>query len=177
MYECGDQRSGGRSTRGSDDSASMASVIAFPPTARQSSPSETQPNRLSACLLSLLDAARYDGAVRAVLQPSITWADLIAIARTDPRFAIISANPAFDAAIASALAILTTLRAWPRLDVEVTLAPDQVKFAVCGILAEPVMTPEVADNLTATLQSSGSAEWTLRATDHGILQWHLADEK
>jgi hypothetical protein len=38
------------------------------------------------------------------------------------------------------------------------------------------MTPEVADNLTATLQSSGSSEWTLHATDHGTLHWHLAGQ-
>jgi hypothetical protein len=38
------------------------------------------------------------------------------------------------------------------------------------------MTPEVADNLTATLRSSGSSEWTPHATDHGALHWHLAGE-
>jgi hypothetical protein len=112
----------------------------------------------------------------AVLQPSITWADLIATARTDPRIAIAAAKPDLDAAIARALAILTRLGARPRVDAEVTLTPDQISFGLCGILAEPVMTPEVADNLTATLQSSGRSEYRLHATDHGTLHWHLADE-
>ena len=39
-----------------------------------------------------------------------------------------------------------------------------------------MMTPEVADNLTATLQSSGRSEYRLHATDHGTLHWHLAGE-
>jgi hypothetical protein len=124
----------------------------------------------------LLDTAHCDGSVRAVLQPSITWADLIATARTtDPRIAIAAANPDMDAAIATALAVLTRLGARPRIDVEVMLAADQLTFALRGLLAEPVMTPGVADNLTATLQSSSSA-WTLHATDHGTLHWHLAGE-
>ena len=48
---------------------------------------------------------------RAVLEPTITWADLIATARTDPRIAIAAANPDLDAAIVRALAILTRLGA------------------------------------------------------------------
>jgi hypothetical protein len=81
-----------------------------------------------------------------------------------------------NATLARALAILTRLGARPRVDVEVTLTPDQLTFGLRGILAEPVMTPEVADNLTATLQSSGSSEWTLQASDHGTLHWHLAGQ-
>jgi hypothetical protein len=100
----------------------------------------------------LLDTAHCDGTVRAVLPPSITWADLIATAcTTDPRIAIATTNPDMEAAIATALAVLTRLGARPQIDVEVMLAPDHLTFALCGMLAEPVMTPEVADNLTATL--------------------------
>jgi hypothetical protein len=128
-------------------------------------------------MFHLLDAAQCDGTVRAVLPPSIAWADLIATARiSDPRIAIAAANPDMDAAIARALAILSRLGARPRVDVEVTLTPYLVTFSLRGILAEPVITPEVADNLTATLQSSGSSEWTLHATDQGTLHWHLAGE-
>jgi hypothetical protein len=154
----------------------LATVIAFPPTPQRHRASEARSNRLSAWVFGVLDAAQCDGTVRAVLQPSITWADLIATARTDPRIAIAAANPDMDAAIARALAILTRLGARPRVDVEVTLTPDQLTFGLRGILAEPVMTPEVADNLTATLESSASSEWTLHATDRGTLHWHLAGE-
>jgi len=106
----------------------------------------------------------------------MTWADLIAAARTtDPRIAIAAANPDMDAVIATALAVLIGLGARPQIDVEVTLAADQLTFALRGVLAEPVMTPEVGDNVSATLQSS-SSEWTLHATDHGTLFWHLAGE-
>src|SRR4029077_3331677 len=115
-------------------------VIAFPPTPRRHRAAGSRPNRLSAWLFRLLDAAQCDGTVRAVLQPSITWADLIAAARTDPRIAIAAANPDMDAAIARALAILTRLGARPRVDVEVTLTSDQLTFGLRGILAEPVMT-------------------------------------
>ena len=131
---------------------------------------------MSTWLFRLLDTAQCDGTVRAVLQPSITWADLIATARTDPRIAIAAADPDLDAAIARALAILTKLGSRPRVDVEVTLTPDLLTFGLRGILAEPMMTPEVADYLTATLQSSGRSEWRLHATDHGTLHWHLAGE-
>ena len=176
MHEHADRLAGCRSTSSSGDSSPLATVIAFPPTPRRHRASEARPNRLSAWVFRLLDAAQCDGTVRAVLQPSITWADLIATARTDPRIAIAAADPDMDAAIARALAILTRLGARPRVDVEVTLTPDQLTFGLRGILAEPVMTPEVADNLTATLQSSGSSEWRLHATDHGTLHWHLAGE-
>jgi hypothetical protein len=176
MHEHADRLAGCRSTSSSVDSSPLATVIAFPPTQRRHRQSASRSNRLSAWLFRLLDAAQCDGTVRAVLQPSITWADLIAAARTDPRIAIAAANPDMDAGMAKALAILTTLRARPRVDVEVTFAPDQLTFGLRGILAEPVMTPEVADNLTATLQSSGSSEWTLQASDHGTLHWHLAGQ-
>jgi 2-methylisocitrate lyase-like PEP mutase family enzyme len=79
----------------------------------------------------LLDAAQCDGTVRAVLQPSITWADLIATARTDPRIAIAAAAPNLDAAIARALAILTSLGPG-HVDVEVTLTPDQLTLVCAG---------------------------------------------
>jgi len=131
---------------------------------------------MSTWLFRLLDTAQCDGTVRAVLQPSITWADLIATARTDPRIAIAAADLNLDAAIARVLAILTRLGARPRVDVEVTLTPDLITFGLRGILAEPMMTPKIADNLSATLQSSGSSEWRLHATDHGTLHWHLAGE-
>jgi hypothetical protein len=176
MHEHADRLAGCRETSSSGDSSPLATVIAFPATPRRHRASEARPNRLSAWLFRLLDAAQCDGTVRAVLQPSITWADLIAAARTNPRIAIDAANPDMDAAIARALAILTRLGARPRVDVEATLTPDQLTFGLRGILADPVMTPEVADNLTATLQSSGSSEWTLHATDHGTLHWHLAGE-
>jgi hypothetical protein len=176
MHEHADRLAGCRPTSSSGDSSSLATVIAFPPTQRRHRVSGSRLNRLSAWLFRLLDAAQCDGTVRAVLHPSITWADLIAAARIDPRIAIAAANPDMDAAIARALAILSTLSARPRVDVELTLTSDQLTFGLRGILAEPVMTPEVADNLTATLQSSGRSEWTLHATDHGTLHWHLAGE-
>ena len=176
MHEHADRLAGCRSTSISGDSSPLATVIAFPPTPRRHRATESEPNPLSAWVFGLLDAAQCDGTVHAVLQPSITWADLIATARTDPRIAIAAANPDMDAAIARALAILTRLGARPRVDVEVTLTPDQLTFGLRGILAEPVMTPEVADNLTATLQSSVSYEWRLHAIDHGTLHWHLAGE-
>jgi hypothetical protein len=176
MHERADRLAGCPSTSNNGDSSPLATVIAFPPTPRRHRTSESDPNPLSAWIFHLLDAAQCDGTVHAVLQPSITWADLIAAARTDPRIAIAAANPNLDDAVARALAILTRLGARPRVDVEVTLTPDQLTFRLRGILAEPVMTPEVADNLTATLQSSGGSEWTLHATDHGTLHWHLAGE-
>jgi hypothetical protein len=176
MHEHADRLAGRPSTSNNGDSSPLATVIAFPPTPRRHRASEARPNRLSAWVFGLLDAAQCDGTVRAVLQPSITWADLITTARTDPRIAIDAANPDMNATLARALAILTRLGARPRVDVEVTLTPDQLTFRLRGILAEPVMTPEVADNLTATLRSSGSSEWTLHATDHGALHWHLAGE-
>ena len=113
MHEHADRLAGCRSTSSSGDSSPLATVIAFPPTPRRHRASEARPNRLSACVFRLLDAAQCDGTVRAVLQPSITWADLIATARTDPRIAIAAANPDMDAAIAKALAILTRLGARP----------------------------------------------------------------
>ena len=176
MHEHADRLAVCRSTSSTGDSSPLATVIAFPPTPRRHRASQARPNRMSTWLFRLLDTAQCDGTVRAVLQPSITWADLIAAARIDPRIAIAAADPDLDAAIAKVLAILTRLGARPRVDVEVALAPDQLTFGLRGILAEPVMTPEVADNLTATLQSSGSSEWTLHATDHGTLHWHLAGE-
>jgi hypothetical protein len=176
MHEHAERLADHQSTRRSGDSSPLATVIAFPLTPRHHHGSEARPNRLSAWIFHLLDAAQCDGTVRAVLQPSITWADLIAAARTDPRISIAAAKPDLDAAIARALAILTRLGARPRVDVEVTLTPYLVTFSLRGILAEPVITPEVADNLTATLQSSGSSEWTLHATDQGTLHWHLAGE-
>jgi len=124
----------------------------------------------------LLDAAQCYGTVRAVLHPSITWANLIAIARTDPRIAIAAADPNLDADLARALVILTRLGARPRVDVEVTLTPDLITFGLRGILAETVMTPEDADNLTATMQSSASSKSKLHATDHGTRHWHLTGE-
>jgi hypothetical protein len=165
MHEHADRLAGCRSTSSSGDLSPLATVIAFPPTLRRHRASEARPNRLSAWVFRLLDAA-CDGTVRAVLQPSITWADLIATARTDPRIAIAAADPNLDAAIARALAILTRLGSRPPVDVEATLTPDLITFGLRRILAEPVMTPEVADNRTATLQSSGSSEWRLHATDH-----------
>ena len=176
MHERADRLARCRSTSSSGDPSPLATVIAFPPTPRRHRASEALPNRLSASVFRLLDAAQCDGTVCAVLQPSITWADLIGTARTDPRIAIAAADPNLDAAIARALAILTKLGARPRVDVEVTLTPDLITFGLRGILAEPVMTPEVADNLTATLQSSGSSEWRLHATGRGALRWHLARE-
>jgi len=165
-----------RSTSSTGDSSPLATVIAFPPPPRRHRASKARPNRVSTWLFRLLDTAQCDGTVRAVLQPSITWADLIATARTDPRIAIAAADLNLDAAIARVLAILTRLGARPRVDVEVTLTPDLITFGLRGILAEPMMTPKIADNLSATLQSSGSSEWRLHATVHGTLHWHLAGE-
>lgn len=178
MHEHADRFATCRSTS-SGDSSPLATVIAFPTTPRRhrTPESESRPNRLSAWLFRFLEAAQCDGSFHAVLRPSITWADLIAAARTaDPRIAIAAANPDIDAAVATASAVLTGIGARPRIDVELTLTPNLVTFALRGIHAEPVMTPKVADNVTATLQSSGSSEWTLQATDHGTLHWHLAGE-
>jgi hypothetical protein len=175
MYEPADRLAGCRSTNSSNDSKPLAPVIAFPPRPRRQRASIPHPNRLSAWLFSLVNAAQRDGTEPAVLQPSMTWEDVIATASAGPRLALVAANPDMYAAIAHALANLTSLGARPRVDVVVTLTPDRVSVDLCGILAEPVMTPAVADNLTATLQSSGSSEWSLRATEHGTLHWHLAD--
>src|SRR5258705_6003588 len=111
MHERADRLAGCPSTSSSGDSSPLATVIAFPPTPRRHRASEARPNRLSAWVFRLLDAAQCDGTARAVLQPSITWADLIATARTDPRIAIAAGNADMDAAIARALAILTRLGA------------------------------------------------------------------
>src|SRR5215212_3830988 len=153
MHEHADRLAGCRSTSSSGDSSPLATVMAFPPTPRRlrASKSKSRPNRLSAWVFGLLDAAQCYGTVRAVLHPSITWANLIAIARTDPRIAIAAADPNLDADLARALVILTRLGARPRVDVEVTLTPDLITFGLRGILAETVMTPEDADNLTATM--------------------------
>ncbi|KMV22097.1 hypothetical protein [Mycobacterium heckeshornense] len=79
-------------------------------------------------------------------------------------------------AIAAALAALARLRANPRLDVELSL-PEQGRVAVRPILllADPVMTPAQADEITDALRFGAPQQWTprLAVNDHGDLQWQL----
>lgn len=79
-------------------------------------------------------------------------------------------------AIAAGLAALTRLRANPRLDVELSLS-EQGRVAVRPILllADPVMTPAQADEITDALRFGARQQWTprLAVNDHGDLQWQL----
>ena len=175
MHEPGDRLTARQPARAGEDSTRLATVITLP-SIRRRTHRYRRPNRLSAWTSHLLASVHCEGTVRAVLHPSITWDDLIDAVHTDPRLEIAHVNADVSAAIDSAWTALTHLDARPRINLQATLAPGRVLFVLHGILADPVMTPERADTITATLQSNSHAPWWLQATDHGTLTWQLGAE-
>jgi hypothetical protein len=112
------------------------------------------------------------------------WRDLIDTVSSYPevlddtdtrqRIIITPAGPGQFAAIENACTLLTNLAAQPRLDVELSFAPNCLRLAVRGVFADPVLTPDTADDLTETLRATAPGHWTLDVTDTGALHWHTA---
>lgn len=140
---------------------------------------------LGAWVGQFLDATLKDGCVLRTAMTSVaTWRDLIDSASrhsqvlddtdTGRRVMITPSGPAQFGAIEKACTLLTNLGAQPRLDVELSLAPDYLHLTLRGVLADPVMTPDIADDLTETLRTTTPGHWTLDVTDTGALRWHTA---
>jgi hypothetical protein len=175
MHEPADRLTACQPARAGEDSTRLATVITLPSIRRHTDPYR-RPNRLSAWTSHLMGSVHCEGTVRAVLHPSITWDDLINAVHADPRLEIAHISADVSAAIAAAWTHLTDLDARPRIDLQATLTPGRILFVLHGILADPVMTPERADTITATLQSTSHAPWWLQATEHGTLRWQLGAE-
>lgn len=145
--------------------------------------SSLHPDPFGAWLGQFLDATRQHGCVvRTIMTSVAVWRDLIGMTcshpevfdDTDTRRPVIitPASSAQYAAIENVCTLLTNLGAEPRLDVELSFAPDYLHLAVRGLVAEPVMAPDIADDLTAALQATTTEHWTLDVTDTGALHWH-----
>ncbi len=140
---------------------------------------------LSAWLLQFLASTMDHGCiVRTSMASLSTWAELMSavdesddIADRDggPRIDVTPVESAQFAAIEHTHQLLTDLNARPRLDIEVACNTDSLTLTLRGILADPVMTPHIADSITGTLQANaGQHHWYLDATDSGSLRWELA---
>jgi hypothetical protein len=128
---------------------------------------------LPECLTDLLHSVQLNGSIDAVLPPAITWADVMAWAATDsePPIVIDGLTDPFAAAIADAGRDLACLGARPRLHLHIAFGPDLFTVAVRGLLADPVMTPSIADSITADLAAASPTGCRLDVTDRGTLHW------
>ena len=154
----------------------LAPVI---PIERASRPRHT-PTRaapLPECLTDLLHGVQLNGSIDAVLPPGIAWNDVIAWAQTDsePTIVIDELTEQLPATIAAAGRALDRLGARPRLHLHITFASDRLTVALRGLLADPVMTPGIADSITADLAAASPTGCRLDVTDRGALHWELAD--
>jgi hypothetical protein len=151
---------------------------------RRANAPSPDPDPLGAWLNQVLDATQQHGCVvRTTMTSLAVWRDLIDMVSSYPevledtdtgRRIIITPDVAKFAAIDNACTLLTNLEARPRLDIELSFAPNLLQLAVRGVLADPVITPDVADDLTETLQATAPEHWTLDVTDTGALRWHTA---
>jgi hypothetical protein len=135
-------------------------------------PADRHRDRLPAWVLHLLDnPSQCQGNVRTALDVSTTWTDLDVVHRYDPDVHVAPLPVALDAALDHAFTTLSKLGAQPRLDVELSITHQDLTVKLRGLIADPVMTPAVADAITASLYCDANNTWQLHTTDRGELHW------
>lgn len=143
-----------------------------------------QANTLSTWLLQFLAAVMDHGSIVRTSMTSISaWAELVSSAGEFDNIAdrgcghridVTPVETAQFAAIVDSHRLLTDLDANPRFDIEIACTANSLTLTLRGILADPVMTPHLADSITDTLQAAaGENHWHLDATDSGSLRWDL----
>lgn len=132
---------------------------------------------LPECLTDVLHCVQLNGSIDAVLPPGIAWSDVMSWARTDcePRIVITALTEPLPTAIAGADRALDRLGARPRLHLHIAFASERLTVSLRGLLADPVMTPGIADSITADLAAASPTGCRLDVTDRGALHWQLAD--
>lgn len=132
---------------------------------------------LPECLTDLLHCVQLNGSIDAVLPPSIGCNDVMAWAQTDsqPPIVIDGLTSQLSTTITAAGRALHRLGARPRLHLHIAFAPEWLTVALRGLVADPVMTPGIADSITADLAAASPTGCRLDVTDRGALHWELAD--
>lgn len=132
---------------------------------------------LPECLTDLLRGVQLNGSIDAVLPPGIAWSDVMSWAQTDsqPPIVITALTEQMPATITAAGRALDRLGARPRLHLHIAFASERLTVSLRGLLADPVMTPGIADSITADLAAASPTGCRLDVTDRGALHWELAD--
>lgn len=133
------------------------------------------PNALSQWVIGLLDHTTGHGcSVRTTMASIGSWRELIVHAHNDAptgHVFVTPSQPNHVRAIENAWVLLADLGAQPTLDVEIDVAPGYLGVALRGVLADPVMTPDIADGLTAALHADTGQHWSLEVSPSGALHW------